>query len=389
MQQMEFLARFAGLTVQRRRDSEERARAEAQLRASESRYRSLTQTLTAIVWTTDAQARFTVPQESWHEYTGQPWEQQQGFGWFQAIHPDDRDSVMADLMRGLENKSYFRGDGRLWHQGTQTYRYCEARGMPVLGMNGDVIEWVGTCVDVDDYKRAEEALKVADQRKDEFMAVLAHEFRNLIAPVRNAVHILRASDSGKARQSSMGTIIERQVDQIARLLEDLLDVSRITRQQVVLQKVRVRLDSIVEASLETSRPALEQHGHQFELNVLAGPLWIEADPTRLAQVFANLLNNAAKYTDHGGKVSLSIRSDGEYAVIAVTDSGIGIEPDMLPRLFQMFSRTTSAIRRSGDGLGIGLALVRGLVEAHGGTVQAYSQGAGHGSEFVVRIPLAR
>jgi signal transduction histidine kinase len=133
---------------------------------------------------------------------------------------------------------------------------------------------------------------------------------------------------------------------------------------------------------------LEQHGHQFELNALAGPLWVEADPTRLAQVFANLLNNAAKYTDHGGKVSLSIRSDEKYAVVTVTDSGIGIEPDMLPRLFQMFSRTTSAIRRSGDGLGIGLALVRGLVEVHGGTVQAHSQGAGHGSEFVVRIPLA-
>jgi PAS domain S-box-containing protein len=388
MRVMELLARLAGLTVQRHRDAEERARAEAKLRNSESRYRSLTSSLTAIVWTTDAQARFTAPQESWRQYTGQSWEQQRDHGWFQAVHPDDKERVLGEMLRALQERDFYRADGRVWHQATQNYRYCEARGMPVLGDDGNAVEWVGTCVDVDDYKRAEEALRLADRRKDEYMAVLAHELRNSLAPLGNAVHILKARGLDNAQFLSARTVIERQVSQMSRLLEDLLDISRITRNKLELRKTRVALESVLEASLETSRPVLEQHGHEFEMKVLTGSLYVEADAARLAQVFSNLLNNAAKYTNRGGAVSVTVRGEGNDAVVAVKDNGIGIEPEMLPRLFHMFSQAGPAIERSPQGLGIGLALVRGLVELHGGSVTAHSRGAGHGSEFVVHIPLA-
>lgn len=165
-------------------------------------------------------------------------------------------------------------------------------------------------------------------------------------------------------------------------------MSRLTRHKMELRKSRVTLDSIIDSALETSRPLIEQHGHHLELNVLAGPVYVEADPARLSQVFSNLLNNAAKFTDRGGRVSLTLRVQADHAVVAVKDNGIGIAPEMMPRLFGLFTQASPALTRSHEGLGIGLSLVRGIVELHGGTVSVASAGPGAGSEFVVRLPLA-
>jgi len=382
-----FIAQCAALAVARRTEVERRRGSEAQLRQTESRYLALTQVLTVVVWTTDPDGRFSAPQGPWSDYTGQSWEQQRSFGWIDAIHPDDRERVQAEMARARDAKDFYRAAVRIWHGPSQAHRHCEVRGLPIV-REGRLVEWIGTCVDVEDQRQAEEALLAADRRKDDFIAMLAHELRSPLAPIRNAVYILKGRSSGDAQLSWVSKVIERQVDHMARLLEDLLDVSRITRDKLELRTTRLTLDSILETALESSRPAIEQHGHHLELNILAGPIYIEADPARLAQVFSNLLINAAKYTDRGGKVNLTVSKTQREAVVAVRDNGIGIEPEMLPKVFHLYARAIPALERSHSGLGIGLSLVRGLVEMHGGTVTAHSAGPGRGSEFVVRLPLA-
>jgi CheY-like chemotaxis protein len=228
---------------------------------------------------------------------------------------------------------------------------------------------------------------VADRRKDEFMAVLAHELRNPLAPIRNAVHVLKVCRDDDTRSTWARSIIERQVDQMSRLLDDLLDVTRIARGKLEVRRDRVDLAEPLERAIETSRPILDAHGHRFQAQLPLHPLLVEGDGPRLAQVFANLLNNAAKYTDRGGEVRLEAGIEEGHAVVKVRDNGIGIEASMLPNLFRMYSQAVPARERAQGGLGIGLSLVRGLVDMHGGNVEARSEGPGCGSEFIVRLPL--
>jgi PAS domain S-box-containing protein len=236
--------------------------------------------------------------------------------------------------------------------------------------------------------RYEQVLKEADRRKDEFLATLAHELRNPLAPIRNAVEVLKVTGPTGPDLAWGRDVIERQAGQMARLLDDLLDVSRITRGRLELRKGRVTLAAAVESAVETSRPAIDGGGHRLTVTLPPEPVHLDADPVRLAQVFANLLNNAAKYTDRGGDVRLSAERAGQEVVVSVRDTGIGIAPEVLPRLFEMFSQAKPALERSQGGLGIGLSLVRGLAEMHGGRVEARSAGPGRGSEFVVRLPVA-
>ncbi len=232
-------------------------------------------------------------------------------------------------------------------------------------------------------------LRLADRRKDDFLATLAHELRNPLSPIRSAVELLRDRiANGDDDIAWARDVIGRQVDQMARLLDDLLDVSRITRDKLVLKPRRVDLAEVIEAAIETSRPLIDAGVHSLELQLPSRPIPLNADPVRLAQVLANLLNNAAKYTPAGGRITLSATREGDRAVVAIQDTGIGIAPEMLPRLFEMFAQAAPALERSQGGLGIGLSLVRGLVEMHGGTVEARSEGADRGSEFVVRLPIA-
>jgi signal transduction histidine kinase len=241
-------------------------------------------------------------------------------------------------------------------------------------------------------KRAEAMLKEADRRKDEFLAMLAHELRNPLAPIRNAVHILqlRIPDEKSLRQPL--EVIDRQVRQLTGLVDDLLDVARITRGQINLRKQVLELAEVVAQAVETSRPLLEARRHRFDSHLPDEPIFVEADPTRLAQVILNLLNNAAKYTEEGGHISLTVERETTetgvpLAVLRVRDNGIGISPEMLPKIFELFTQGPYTLDRVQDGLGIGLTLVRRLVELHGGTVQAFSEGLGCGSEFVVRLPV--
>jgi signal transduction histidine kinase/ActR/RegA family two-component response regulator len=231
-------------------------------------------------------------------------------------------------------------------------------------------------------------LREADRRKDEFLATLAHELRNPLAPIRNSIELLRRADGNAEIIAQSSQIMERQVAQMVRLVDDLLDISRITQGKIQLRKERLELAAVVRSVVEECRPLMKAHAHKLTLTLPPDPIYVDADPTRLGQVFANLLNNAAKYTEKGGHVWLTVERQGSAVVVSVRDSGIGIAAEYLPRLFQMFSQAEPALERSQGGLGIGLSLVRGLVELHGGTVEARSKGPGSGSEFIVRLPLA-
>lgn len=232
------------------------------------------------------------------------------------------------------------------------------------------------------------ALREADRRKDEFLAMLAHELRNPLAPIINAVQILRQTAAPVPELKWATDVIDRQVQHTVRLVDDLMDVSRITRGKIGLRKERVTLQSVVNSAVEASRPLIEKRGHDLTVSVPSEPIHLDADLTRLAQVFLNLLNNAAKYTEPGGRISMSAQRDDGHVMIRVKDTGVGIQTEMLPHIFGLFTQVDRSLERTQGGLGIGLTLVERLVDMHGGSVEAYSAGLGEGSEFVVRLPIA-
>jgi signal transduction histidine kinase/ActR/RegA family two-component response regulator len=229
-------------------------------------------------------------------------------------------------------------------------------------------------------------LKETDRRKDEFLATLAHELRNPLAPIRNSLHLLRAAD-GNGPMEAERAMAERNVVHLARLIDDLMDVARINRGKIELSTKVVDLATVLGHAVETARPLLDERRQELTTSVAVKSVRLEADPTRLEQVFWNLLNNAAKYTEPGGRVRLSVEPDGAEVVVRVQDTGIGIEPEMLPKVFDMFVQVGEHSGHAQGGLGIGLSLVRTLVELHGGSITARSEGPGQGSEFVVRLPI--
>jgi PAS domain S-box-containing protein len=231
------------------------------------------------------------------------------------------------------------------------------------------------------------ALQEADRRKDEFLATLAHELRNPLAPIRNALEILHRVGSPRETARSAREMLRRQVQHMVRLVDDLLDLSRVSRGKIELRKERVELASVLHSAIETSRPLIEAARHELEVTLPPARVWLDADPIRLAQVVANLLNNAAKYTREGGSIRLIAEQEGGEVAIHIQDTGIGIPAELLPRIFDMFAQADTSIERAQSGLGIGLTLVKRLVEMHGGTVAAHSAGPGQGSEFLVRLPV--
>ena len=237
-------------------------------------------------------------------------------------------------------------------------------------------------------QKALDALREADRRKDEFLAMLAHELRNPLAPIRNAVEILRLADDRKVRERAR-ELVGRQVQHLTRLVDDLLEVSRITQRKVVLQRSRVRLAAIVDSALEVARPAFDTLDHKVTVSIPEEDVWLDVDAVRMSQVMGNLLNNAAKFTPRGGAISIEASCCDDGLVIRVTDNGVGIAPDVLPAVFELFAQADRSLERSQGGLGIGLSLVKGLVEMHGGSVQAQSDGLGKGSRFTVRLPRER
>lgn len=502
-----------------------RARAaELKLRQSEERLRSLVEASAQIFWQSHPTQGMAEVSPTWRAFTGQRDEEYLGFGWLDALHPEDRDRVDAEWREGRASGREIDIEYRLRrHDGV--YRWTAARSVPLLNADGSVREWIGMNADITDRKVAEGALedarrrleaalsvaevgtwtwdlrsqaifadgnlarmfelpymeqegwppsrffdallpqdavhlrqvieqacasraawqvdvrfrregatdrvlqmrgkpeydakgqpvllpsvaidvtaqhraaeqlrKFADdlaainQRQGEFLATLAHELRNPLAPLRSGLDLLRLNRGDAASTERVRTIMDRQLDHLVHLVDDLLDLARINRGKIELQRVRVSLQEVVQRAIETSHPQVEAKRHKLDVHMPAEPIWLEADVNRMAQVIGNILTNAAKYTPPGGRIALRVeQSDGE-ARVDVSDNGVGIPAAALESIFDIFTQVDPVPGQAQGGLGIGLSLVRRLTEMHGGSVSASSEGAGRGSTFTLRLPLAR
>jgi PAS domain S-box-containing protein len=362
-----------------------RRAAEQALRESERLYRAIGETINYGIWVCDAQGRNSYASECFLSLVGMTLEQYCDPGWACILHPEDRAAVLEAWRECIRTGNNFYHEHRIRSADGQ-YRPILAHGVPIRNDAGIIQRWAGIHLDISRLKMTEQALREADRRKDEFLATLAHELRNPLAPIRNALFILNSSGASAGQRQRARELMERQVGHMAVLLDDLLDVARVTHGQFALKRETTELRSIFDAAVETARPLLEAKKHEFSVRLPPWPVMLDADPVRLAQVISNLLTNAAKYTDSGGRIQLLAELRDSDLLISVTDDGIGLAPESIDSLFRIFSQVDSSLDRAQGGLGIGLALVKGLVELHGGKVEAHSAGIGHGSKFVVRLP---
>jgi PAS domain S-box-containing protein len=355
------------------------------LRESEQRFRQLADSIPHLTWMAQADGAIVWYNRRWYEYTGTTPEQMRGWGW-QSVHdPAELPRVLAYWKAALASGQPWEDTFPLRRQ-DGAMRWHLSRALPVRDDQGRIVQWFGTNTDITERLQMEAALKEADRRKDEFLAMLAHELRNPLASIRNSVHVLKLLGGADPNLQRCRDTIERQVAHLTRLVDDLLEVSRITQGKIGLHREVLDLAVVVGRAVETARSLINARGHQLTVTLPPEPVLVEGDPTRLTQVLANLLHNAAKYTGEAGHIAITVdRQDGE-AVMRVRDNGIGILPELLPRVFDLFTQGNRALARSEGGLGIGLTLVRNLVAMHHGRVEAHSEGPGKGSEFVVYLP---
>jgi len=356
-------------------------------RRAEERMHFLADTIPSIVWTCDPDGRITYANRNWDEYYGFPASGGPDHLTRVALHPEEGEAVRELVIESLRAGEKFEFEAR--HLGRDgEYCWFMTRAVPWRDAAGNLISWFGITTSIHHHKQLMEQLREADRRKDHFLATLSHELRNPLAPIQSALNVHRLAPDAAGRQHLLG-IVERQMQLMVRLIDDLLDVSRINGGKLTLRRKRVQAAQVLASAIETARPLIEHAGHRLELDIEPGDLWLHADPQRLAQVFANLLNNASKYTEPGGRISVSLRRDGGEAVVSVRDSGIGMSPEQIAAVFDLFVQVDASLERTRGGLGIGLTLVRQLVEMHGGRVLARSEGLGRGSEFVAYLPLSQ
>jgi PAS domain S-box-containing protein len=374
-------------------DVTDRKRAEESLRESEERFRNMADHAPVMIWVTEADGSCSFLGKTWYEFTERSPADSLGFGWIDAVHPDDRAAARDLFLSANDQHKQFRHEYRLLGKDGH-YHWVIDAALPRFDDNGAFLGYIGSVIDITDRKNVEEtlrereaALKEADRRKDEFLALLAHELRNPLAPIRTGLELMRLAGDDPAVVEEVHVTMERQSQLMVRLIDDLLDVSRITRGTLELRKSRVELAAVVESAVETVRPIIQEMGHQLEIALPKHPIVVEADPARLAQVISNLLNNAAKYMPRGGRIDLVGTREDSTVTISVKDTGIGIPPEMIDRIFDMFIQVDGSLERAHGGLGIGLTLVKRLVEMHGGSVEVHSDGVNRGSNFKVRLPI--
>jgi two-component system CheB/CheR fusion protein len=368
------------------RDITERIQIEEALRESEAKFRTLSEAAPALIWFDDAEGNCLFVNQQYLDFSGKTLEELQEKGWHLFLHPDDAEAYIADFQAAQrEHRAFHHRTRAMRHDGA--WRWIESFAQPLFASDGAFLGHVGVSPDITASVESEEALKEADRRKDEFLATLAHELRNPLAPIGAAMEIMRRGGGKKNNRQAL-EIIERQLRQIVRLVDDLLDISRITRGKFNLQTETVELRKAIEIALETVRPAIDAAGHTLEVSLPSKPIYLDADEIRLTQVFINLLTNSARYTQPGGKISVEAESGENQVAVCVRDSGQGISAELLPHVFDLFTQGLPAREAKQSGLGIGLSLVKRLVAMHGGTVEAHSEGAGKGSQFIVRLPLA-
>ena len=304
----------------------------------------------------------------------------------EAVLLEDRERFLANVHAALASKDgRYEAEIRVVRPDGEIAWYLE-RGRVERDAYDRPLRLIGVAQDITERKLAEVALQDADRKKDEFIATLAHELRNPLAPISNGIAGLKLGTKTAEGADRIIAIMERQAEHLMRVVDDLLDVSRLSHGIIELLKERVFLAAVIGDALEMNRELIDEAGLKLRVILPDEPVLLDADGVRLTQVFANLLNNAAKYTDAGGRIDVEAKRANDHVVVSVTDTGVGIAKDMLPRVFDRFSQTDDRYSRLKDGLGIGLALVRSLVELHGGTVEAQSEGEGRGARFIVRLP---
>lgn len=374
-------------------DLTERKRAEAALarvRAESERRRRLYETILShvpdFVYIFSLDHRILYANEALLKMWGYSWDQTIGKSfidvgyepWHAEMHCREIDEVRS-TRRPVRGEIPFTGQ-----HGRRIYEYIF---VPVFGADGEVEAVAGTTRDITERRQLEDTLREADRNKDEFIALLAHELRNPLAPLRNGLQVMQLGHGNAEVMAETRSMMERQLVHMVRLVDDLLDISRLSQNKMELRRDRILLSDVISSAVETARATIESAGHQLTVSLPPEPIYLDADLTRLAQVFSNLLSNSAKYTEDGGQIWLTVQVHDAAVSIAVKDTGTGIPPESLTRVFEMFSQVDRSIERSSGGLGIGLALVKALVEKHGGTVTADSPGQGHGSTFTVTLPI--
>jgi len=376
------------------RDFTQRKLAEDAVRASEERLRVALCAAQMGTWLWHIAADEQILDESLQRLMGLAPAATQGTleDFLQAVHADDRTAVRQAFEHSLRERGDLNIEFRVvWPDGSLHWLRDQGK---VFHDGGRPVYMTGACVDITERKSLEQALRQrarelaeADRRKDEFLAMLAHELRNPLAPIRSTLEVLRLHKIEDPRLQKAYATIDRQVGHLARLVDDLLDVSRITRGKIRLYKEVVELGTVVGHAVEMVRPHVEARNHELMVSLPVRPVRLEADETRLTQVLFNLLENAAKYTEPGGRIWLTAEPEDGHVVVRVRDTGMGMAAELVPKVFDIFAQGERTLDRSQGGLGIGLTLVRGLVEMHGASVQAISPGPGQGSEFVVRLPV--
>jgi PAS domain S-box-containing protein len=382
-------------------DISDRKRAEEALRQSEERYRYLAEAIPQLVWTTDADGKCNYVNQKLCEYTGLTFEEAKGEAWLLAIHPDDLQSSHEVWINALQSGSFYQDEYRFRRGFDGTYRWHLLRGVPLKDEHGNVVKWFGTCTDIHEQKeieaerarllelektaraKAEEANRI----KDEFLAVLSHELRTPLNPILGWSKILQSRKLDEKKIAQATATIERNAKLQLQLIEDLLDVSRILQGKLSLSITSINLKSLILAALETINLAVEAKSIQVTTILEENIGQVAGDSTRLQQVIWNLVSNAVKFTPSGGRVEVKLAQVDSYAQITVSDTGKGISPEFLPYVFDYFRQADSSTTRKFGGLGLGLALVRNIVEMHGGTVTAESLGENQGAKFIVCLPL--
>jgi PAS domain S-box-containing protein len=388
--------RMAGI----HQDISDRKHAEEELRESEARYRYLAEAIPHLVWTCDAEGNCDYVNQRLCEYTGITFEQALGFGWLSAVHPDDMQSTQNAWESAVSNRTFYKHEYRFRRNSDGSYRWHLILGLPLKDEQGRVVKWFGTCTDIHDQKELEmerdrvleleqvarNEAERANRIKDEFLAILSHELRSPLNPILGWTKLLQTRRMDENKTAEALATIERNAKLQTQLIDDLLDIARILRGKLSLNADLVNLTFVIEAAIDTVRTAAVAKSILIH-PVLRNIGQVSGDAVRLQQVFWNLLSNAIKFTPHGGRVDIMLERLGDQAQVTITDTGKGISPDFLPHIFESFRQEDVSITRKFGGLGLGLAIVRNITEAHGGTVSVNSPGVDQGSTFTVTLPL--
>jgi PAS domain S-box-containing protein len=357
------------------------------LGAGEERYRIMADNIAQLAWTADQAGSIVWYNQRWYDYTGTTLADAQGWGWRNVVHPDHVERVVANISRCFEA-------GEQWEdtfpiRGTSgDYRWFLSRAFPIRDETGHVVRWFGTNTDITEQRAAEEALREADRHKTEFLAWLSHELRSPLDIIRTSLAVIARAGLESEPGGRAVSVIGRQTAQMNRLVDDLLDITRISKGKVLLRRTTVTLNEVVRATAEDYRQLFTLEGISFDVRITRQPLRAYVDIARIEQIVGNLLQNALKFTATEGRVALSVRAGkNHHGIIEVRDNGAGLSESLIARIFEPLVQDERTIDRSRGGLGLGLPLVKGLVELHGGTVSASSDGPGGGSVFTIRLPL--